>query len=124
MKTIIRSTAVVLLLISAALCVAAQTKNIELKSGKNVLKGQVRKGTERLYTFQATGGHKLSVRLISADRTSVFSVNLQDRIEYETIEDKQTFWSGELPESDSGIYSIAVKTRKPTAAFTLEIELR
>jgi hypothetical protein len=103
-----------------------QVSNIKLQLGaKTILKGKARKDRERLYTFEATAGQKLTVRLISSVKLSSFSVNLQDRVEYETIAENRTSWSGKLPESPSGIYSIAVKTRgKAIAAFTLELTLR
>jgi hypothetical protein len=84
----------------------------------------VREGGERLYTFEAEKGQTLTVRLLSIQKNAVFSLNLQDREEYEIIADSRTEWSGILPESDSGIYSIAVKSNKGLQAFTLEITLK
>ena len=125
MRIVIWSIVFVICSTFAVAAAHAQATSISPQIGKKtVLKGRVRHGTERLYTFDAEAGQKLVVRLISADRTSSFSVNLQDRIEYEIVAGNRRSWSGELPRSESGIYSIAVKTRKPVAAFILEITLQ
>jgi hypothetical protein len=112
-------------LLLSPIAASAQVKNINLQKGKKtVLKGQVRKGGERLYTFEAEKGQTLNVRLLSTQKKAIFSVNLQSREEYEIIEDNRTEWSGILPESESGIYSIAVKSNKGLQVFTLEITLK
>ena len=101
-----------------------QTKGLNLTKGKKViLRRQVRAGVERLYTFEAQPGQRLSVLLLSADKRAVFSVNNQGRNEYESFETDKREWTGRLPESDNGIYSIAVTTSWSAARYTLEITL-
>jgi hypothetical protein len=125
MRIFIWSIVIVMCATLGALEARAQVSSLDLRTGKRaIVKGKIRQRAERLYTFEAQEGQKLVVRLISTDRTSSFSVNLQDRIEYETVVRNLRSWSGELPRSESGIYSIAVKTRKPVATFTLDISIR
>lgn len=121
------STIIFALIISAFCSFAAvgQVKSIDLPSGKKVvLKGLVRAGGERLYTFEAKEGQRLTARLISANKNAAFNVNVQYRIDTELIDEKKTRWSGLLPKADSGLYSIAVTTSVGTARYTLEITLR
>ena len=121
------STIVLALVVSAfcSLVVIGQVKSINLPKGKKVvLKGQVRAGGERLYTFEAKKGQRLTVRLISANKNAVFNVNVQYRIDTELIDEEKTEWSGLLPEAESGLYSIAVTTSAGTARYTLAITLR
>jgi len=69
-----------------------------------VSKGQERSGGERLYTFEAKEGQRLTARLISANKGAVFNVNVQYRIDTELIEEKKTKWPGLLPKAESGLY--------------------
>lgn len=122
----ILSTIVFALIISAfcSLVAIAQVKSVNLPKGKKVIfRGQVRADGERLYTFEAKKGQRLTVRLISANKNAVFNVNVQYRIDTELIEEKKTKWSGRLPEAESGLYSIAVTTSGGTARYRLEITL-
>src|SRR5688500_16625683 len=50
-----------------------QVSNIKLQLGaKTILKGKARKDRDRLYTFEAAAGQKLTVRLISSAKISSF----------------------------------------------------
>jgi hypothetical protein len=118
--------ALVMVLCGSAM-VCAQVQSIRLPPGKKVvLQGEVRAGNyrERLYTFEAKPGQRLTVALNSTNHNAVFSVNEQYRVDRQAFEEEKTEWSGSLPESDSnGLYSIAVTATKGTAVYTLEIML-
>lgn len=101
----------------------AQDKNIKVFKGKKlVLKGEVSDQKDRSYFFKARKGQQITFKVIGRD--AVFTFFAQHNFDAETIVEETQFWSGKLPQADSGEYAIRLISNYKVASFMLEITLK
>jgi hypothetical protein len=113
---------IVLCLLATSLA-SAQDKRIRpVKGRKLILKGMVREGADKSYTFKAKEGQQLTVKLIGSD--AAFTLYASHPFDVESISEETQSWSGKLPANQDGEYKIAMISNYKVADYTLIILLK
>ena len=102
-------------------------KHLRFKRGSSsvTLNGRVRpEGNRYLYFFKARKGQRLTVRLVSDDNNAVCDLMWHGGFDANPIAEGVADWSGKLPPSDIGEYSIEVKSTGGLAKYVLEVSIR
>ncbi|MDQ2937198.1 MAG: hypothetical protein M3R67_06790 [Acidobacteriota bacterium] len=124
MKKLLKiSVGTIVLCLLATNFVSAQDKRIRLVKGRKlILKGMVREGADKSYTFKAQEGQQLTVKLIGSD--AAFTLYASHPFDVESIIEDTQSWSGKLPANQDGEYKIAMISNYKVADYTLIILLK
>lgn len=127
----IRATALALLLLLVGVGPASAQeqviKRLRFTRGSNskTVKGQVRpEGNRYLYFFKARKGQRLTVRVTSDDGNAVCDVMGHGLFDVNAVVENTVDWTGRLPETDEGQYSIEVRSTGGLAKYVLEVVIK
>ncbi|MEO0458329.1 MAG: SH3 domain-containing protein [Cyanobacteria bacterium P01_A01_bin.114] len=89
--------------------------------------GIVEQGTQHEYILYASAGQQLTASL--DDNNAVLQIydehnNVQTNLVSEYVNEAVTSWSGMLPQSDNGRYTILVRPTRGDAAYSLNVSIR